>query len=287
MKIQSICNYKMPANNEKKVNSCTIVSSIKNYARIFFSSPIVQLSILLAGLILFNSIGIPNGLDLPVILITNAIGLSIIGVVAYKRRKMIEHEFSIYSKSLSYDYCQRKGLSWYTQITDGIYLGGIPLNTKKHIDELLNLSPKENKLAVLSIEEAWELEKELPFVSKVTPTQWKENNVTHLILEGPDHIPLTLDQLEKGIRFIQEQRKLGKKVYIHCKAGRGRSATIVACYLMVEKGMTVQEAVKFIENKRVVTLYKESKQIRMNEFYKTLCPKMRRDKLNWFQKLFY
>ncbi len=45
-----------------------------------------------------------------------------------------------------------------------------------------------------------------------------------------------------GIRFMVGQVGAGRKVYVHCKAGRGRSATLVLCYLMASAGMTADEA---------------------------------------------
>ena len=42
----------------------------------------------------------------------------------------------------------------------------------------------------------------------------------------------TQAQVHAGIEFIQENAKNGHSVYVHCKAGRTRSATLVACYLM-------------------------------------------------------
>ena len=40
------------------------------------------------------------------------------------------------------------------------------------------------------------------------------------------------DMLNKGVEFIEDMKQQGSSVYVHCKAGRGRSATLVACYLM-------------------------------------------------------
>lgn len=40
------------------------------------------------------------------------------------------------------------------------------------------------------------------------------------------------EMLTQGVDFINENVKDGKVVYVHCKAGRSRSATLVGCYLM-------------------------------------------------------
>lgn len=42
----------------------------------------------------------------------------------------------------------------------------------------------------------------------------------------------TLENLQKGVEFILRHRACGNSVYVHCKAGRSRSATMVAAYLI-------------------------------------------------------
>lgn len=39
-------------------------------------------------------------------------------------------------------------------------------------------------------------------------------------------------------------------VYVHCKAGRTRSATLVGCYLMEENGWTPERAVEHMRERR-------------------------------------
>lgn len=42
----------------------------------------------------------------------------------------------------------------------------------------------------------------------------------------------TVENLRKGVEFILKHRACGSSVYVHCKAGRSRSATMVAAYLI-------------------------------------------------------
>ena len=42
----------------------------------------------------------------------------------------------------------------------------------------------------------------------------------------------TLPNLQKGVQFALKYQSLGQSVYVHCKAGRSRSATMVAAYLI-------------------------------------------------------
>jgi atypical dual specificity phosphatase len=62
------------------------------------------------------------------------------------------------------------------------------------------------------------------------------------------HIPTTdfthpqLEDVDRAVEFIQEHVEAGESVYIHCKAGRARSATVALCWLMKYRGMTMHEA---------------------------------------------
>ncbi|MCH2183290.1 MAG: dual specificity protein phosphatase family protein [Mariniblastus sp.] len=60
----------------------------------------------------------------------------------------------------------------------------------------------------------------------------------------------SLANIEKGVDFIEREIAKGGKVYVHCKAGRARSATIVLCWLMKQKGMTAEEAQAYLLKKR-------------------------------------
>jgi hypothetical protein len=55
-----------------------------------------------------------------------------------------------------------------------------------------------------------------------------------------DHAP-SLEQLRRGVAFIAEQVAEGGAVYVHCGAGVGRAATMVAAYL-VSTGLTPDQA---------------------------------------------
>lgn len=73
--------------------------------------------------------------------------------------------------------------------------------------------------------------------------EWEKANVQFLHLSTTDmyEVP-SKESLKRGIEFIKEFNKLQRtinindestaSIYIHCRGGRTRSATLVACYLM-------------------------------------------------------
>lgn len=59
-----------------------------------------------------------------------------------------------------------------------------------------------------------------------------------------------LTDIEHLLPIIHRNLMEGKGVLCTCQKGRSRSATIVAAYLIRYRGMTVDEALTFIKNKR-------------------------------------
>lgn len=63
--------------------------------------------------------------------------------------------------------------------------------------------------------------------------EWQTVGVRQLRLTIPDLVAApSTDQLTNGVSFLLDHRQNKGSVYVHCKAGRSRSATLVACYLM-------------------------------------------------------
>lgn len=65
----------------------------------------------------------------------------------------------------------------------------------------------------------------------------------------PDMNSPTPDQLEKIVRVIEKARQGNMGVTVHCLAGRGRTGTALAAYL-VHTGMSAEEAIRKIRDMR-------------------------------------
>ena len=65
------------------------------------------------------------------------------------------------------------------------------------------------------------------------PQEWQALGIEQIRLETRDIVAApSQEQLKRGVNFILKYKQQGDCVYVHCKAGRSRSATLVACYLM-------------------------------------------------------
>lgn len=124
----------------------------------------------------------------------------------------------------------------YSKITENIFIGsdfckgGVCL---LHADEFkrlgvtveINLSYENNELPPKELEiYLW-----LPVVDGYAPSEM---------------------QLLSGTSVMHAAILAGKKVYVHCRNGHGRSPALVAAYLMRYKGMSLEEAGKTIKLKR-------------------------------------
>ncbi len=82
-------------------------------------------------------------------------------------------------------------------------------------------------------------------------SEWEERGVRFLQLPTTDIFEAPCQQkLLSGVNFIRDVGVDGGSVYVHCKAGRTRSATLVGCYLMDRHGWTPEQAVAAMKERR-------------------------------------
>uniref|UniRef100_A0A1L8E3E9 Phosphatidylglycerophosphatase and protein-tyrosine phosphatase 1 n=1 Tax=Nyssomyia neivai TaxID=330878 RepID=A0A1L8E3E9_9DIPT len=179
--------------------------------------------------------------------------------------------------TLFYNVCMEKVTSrrWYDRIDSNIILGALPFRSMTQ-----DLIQKENVKAVVSMNEDYEL-----VLFSNTAEMWRGHGVKFLqlptvdIFECPDQ-----NKLIQGVtfinRFLPAQSKLPGlvltesessdtpgTVYIHCKAGRTRSATLVGCYLMMQNGWTPDQAVEYMKGKRSHVLLHRQQLKALSVFY--------------------
>jgi len=75
----------------------------------------------------------------------------------------------------------------------------------------------------------------------------------------------SLAQLEWGTAFIDQAIRAGRKVYVHCLGGSGRSPLLCAAYL-VTQGYPPEEALEKVERARPATNLNPRQRLRLAEF---------------------
>lgn len=126
------------------------------------------------------------------------------------------------------------GRRWWDAIDDDLVLGGLP--TAREVGALFALGVRGavNTCA----EHPGPLE------------EYRRLGMRHLHLPTIDYTPPLLEDVERALEFVAGVVALGDKVYVHCKAGRGRSATVAMCWLMQRHRLTPAEAQRWLRRRR-------------------------------------
>ena len=142
-----------------------------------------------------------------------------------------------------------------------IFLGALPNRITKDGEHLVN---EEGVGAVLSVNEPWERDA-CGLSWPLKQEDWRQLDVEFQGVDVKDHTLLDDDQLNQGADFIHGQIEAGKNVYVHCRAGKGRSAMMIAAYLIKYREYSVDEACELIKSQRdCSTIMKKTE--RLNEY---------------------
>ena len=79
---------------------------------------------------------------------------------------------------------------------------------------------------------------------------YASRGMRQLYLPTIDFEPPTARDVVAALDFIAAAEKRGEGVYVHCKAGRGRSAIVALAHCVATQGMTPHEADAFVRARR-------------------------------------
>lgn len=127
-----------------------------------------------------------------------------------------------------------------------IFIGAAPNQFGTLLEELKKLDKEIAILSFLTKQENQPVGCSLPY----TKSDYKHLGIEFHNAEVPDHTQPGFKDLNEAADFIYQQVLAGKTVYIHCRAGVGRSAAAIAAYLIKYHGYTIEEAVAAVQRSR-------------------------------------
>ncbi|CAL9086651.1 unnamed protein product [Musa textilis] len=123
---------------------------------------------------------------------------------------------------------------WWDRVDEFLLLGAVPFPT--HVPCLKQLGV----CGVITLNE--------PYETLVPTSFYLSHDIEHLRIPTRDYLfAPSFGDICRAVDFIHRNSTCGKTTYVHCKAGRGRSTTIVLCYLMQHKQMTPTAAYEYVK----------------------------------------
>ena len=166
--------------------------------------------------------------------------------VMYWNRDPIKYNISLFTKMALNKYDDKLS-PWWSKINDDIYIGAVPFDGQEK--EIIKQIGTDGH--VLSIMRKFENNYNGLFIKTVTPKKWEKLKIVQKQIESPDFLPLSQHKIIQAVEYIHNIVDINKKkIYVHCKAGHGRSVIAVICYFIKHRNMEVDEGIKFIKNKR-------------------------------------
>ncbi|KAL3797483.1 hypothetical protein ACHAW5_010092 [Stephanodiscus triporus] len=111
---------------------------------------------------------------------------------------------------------------WTTVVDNAVVMGGAPFGWCGYPDRL---SKQFNVRGVVNMCDEY----------RGPVSSYKKLGIEHLRLPTVDHFEPSVEDLKKAVAFIQRHEHNGDRVYVHCRAGHGRSAAAVYAWLLYKE----------------------------------------------------
>ncbi|KAJ0030822.1 hypothetical protein Pint_13308 [Pistacia integerrima] len=142
---------------------------------------------------------------------------------------------------------------WWDEVDQFVLLGAVPF--PKDVPRLKQLGVG----GVITLNE--------PYETLVPSSLYHAHGIDHLVIPTRDYLfAPSFDDIRRAVDFIHRNSSSGRTTYVHCKAGRGRSTTIVLCYLVEYKHMTPASALEYVRSRRPRVLLAPSQWKAVQEF---------------------
>jgi atypical dual specificity phosphatase len=137
--------------------------------------------------------------------------------------------------AIRFVYERVQGHPWFQPINSHLWIGGAPTYQRDY-----DFIAQEGITAVVEVRA--ERHDDLALLGR--------QGIEHIKLEVLDVMAPPPEALDKGTEFIERHIQSGGTVLVHCAKGRGRSATMVAAYLMRYQGYDYVRARELLVQRR-------------------------------------
>jgi atypical dual specificity phosphatase len=110
---------------------------------------------------------------------------------------------------------------WVTRVDETLVLGGAPFS---FMDYPRRLKDEYGVSGVINMCKEW----------KGPTRQYKKLGMEELYLPTTDHFEPSQEDLISALSFIKRYEAQGKAVYVHCRAGHGRSGAVAYAWLLLK-----------------------------------------------------
>ena len=124
--------------------------------------------------------------------------------------------------------------NWWDEVDDDIVLGAFPFASD--VEGLSKIGVK----AVVNTCEEYEGPVE----------EYAKHSIEQFRMPTVDFTHPSLEDVTAAVAFIESQVSQGNRVYVHCKAGRARSATVAICWLMKSRGISKEQGQEILSQAR-------------------------------------
>ncbi|CAK9199313.1 unnamed protein product [Sphagnum troendelagicum] len=142
---------------------------------------------------------------------------------------------------------------WWDQIDQYLLLGAVPFPSD--VVRLKDLGVQ----AVVTLNESYE--------TLVPTAVYQGHGIDHLVIPTRDYyFAPSFTKIRNAVKFIHDHAQRRETTYVHCKAGRGRSTTVVLCYLVEHRGMTPVDAYQYVRARRPRVLLATAQWLAVQEY---------------------
>ncbi|XP_072045431.1 dual specificity protein phosphatase 23-like isoform X1 [Amphiura filiformis] len=95
---------------------------------------------------------------------------------------------------------------------------------------------------------------------------YKDMNWIHISVR--DYHAPTMEQVELFLDAVEKAHSKGEAVSVHCRMGRGRTGTMLACYLVKTRHITAKDAIQELRQIRPGSLETDEQEKMVAKYYR-------------------